>query len=252
MELTIRLPEDKLNDLITSLKKWIHRRTCQKQELLSLIGSLSFACKVVKCGRIFLRRLIDLSTTVSELHHYVTINKDARKDLEWWNEFLPLWNGVSFIQSPVVDSHELNLCTDASGIGIGGFYKGSWFSIPVEYDDELGIAYFELLAVLFAVFTWGKVWKNRQILLFTDNESICQIWSTGSCKSKDIMNLVRHLFFFIAQHNINLLLRHIPGRENNFADLLSRLQVAKFMSLCPDADTEPANVPEEALKLLER
>ena len=45
---TICLPPDKLNELQLLLYGWINRNKCTKRELLSLIGSLSFASKVVK------------------------------------------------------------------------------------------------------------------------------------------------------------------------------------------------------------
>ena len=44
--------------LLAELNQLYWRRRCLKRELLSLIGKLSFACKVVPPGRIFLRRLI--------------------------------------------------------------------------------------------------------------------------------------------------------------------------------------------------
>ena len=69
-----------------------------KRDLLSLIGFLSFACRVVKPGRMFLRRLIDLSTSVSSNNFFISINAEARLDLQWWQEFLPEWNGVEIIQ----------------------------------------------------------------------------------------------------------------------------------------------------------
>ena len=250
IDLTIRLPEEKLGELKSSLEIWIKRKKCTKRELLSLIGSLSFACKVVKSGRIFLRRLIDLSTTVSSLEHRITLNAEARKDILWWKEFLPYWNGVEIIQEEVVDSDSIRFFTDASGIGIGVFYDGSWFSLPIQNTKNLGIAYFELLAVLVATMTWGASWCNKQILILTDNQSICDIWFTGSCKDSDIMSLVRKLFFFTAKHNINLLMRHVPGKDNILADPLSRLQVERFASLCKDIVTRQALVPEEALLLL--
>ena len=67
----LRLPQDKLTQLTSELKQWHNHRSCTKRQLLSLIGSLSHASKVVRPGRTFLRRLIDLSTTVSELHHHI-------------------------------------------------------------------------------------------------------------------------------------------------------------------------------------
>lgn len=47
-------------------------RKVTKRRLLSLIGKLSFAAKAVPAGRLFLRRLIDLSCTARRLHHCIT------------------------------------------------------------------------------------------------------------------------------------------------------------------------------------
>ena len=68
--LCVRLPSDKLFQLQFLLQSWCSRKKCTKRDLLSLIGSLSFACKVVKPGRIFLRRLIDLSTSAFTSSHH--------------------------------------------------------------------------------------------------------------------------------------------------------------------------------------
>ena len=78
IEQIVKLPADKLSELMSMLDFWCNRRKCMKRELLSLIGKLCFAAKVVRPGRIFLRRLIDLSTSVTELHHHITLNASAR------------------------------------------------------------------------------------------------------------------------------------------------------------------------------
>ena len=57
------LPRDKLSELVAELHTWSSRKKCIKRELLSLIGKLNFACRIIAAGRIFLRRLIDLSNT---------------------------------------------------------------------------------------------------------------------------------------------------------------------------------------------
>ena len=91
----IRLPNDKYSDLHSQLAPWIGKKKCTKRELLSLIGKLSFAAKVVWSGRLFLRRLIDLNNTAHKLQHHTTPNAEARKDIQWWLDFLPTWNGIS-------------------------------------------------------------------------------------------------------------------------------------------------------------
>ena len=56
----LRLPEEKLSRLMSLLQEWGSKKSCQRKELDSLIGLLSHACKVVRPGRSFLRRLLDL------------------------------------------------------------------------------------------------------------------------------------------------------------------------------------------------
>ena len=62
----IRLPADKLQRLRTLLREWDGKKWCYRKELESLIGLLNHACKVVRSGRSFLRRMIDLLHAV---HH---------------------------------------------------------------------------------------------------------------------------------------------------------------------------------------
>ena len=84
-----------------------------------MIGKLSFACKVVPAGPIFLHRLIDLSCSVSKLHHHICITNEARLDLLWWSDFLPSWSGTSMIlESKWILSSAVQLFTDAAKAGV--------------------------------------------------------------------------------------------------------------------------------------
>ena len=240
---TIRLPSEKFQDLCTLLQHWEARKKCTKRELLSLIGSLSFACKVVKPGRMFLRRLIDLSTSVTNLNHHISLNAEAQADIHWWTEFFPSWNGIEFIQQEVVTSHSLQLFTDASFLGFGAVYRSHWFSMswPASFSHH-HINYLELFAILAVVYSWGHKWSNKQILFYTDSECITKIWKSGACRDRNIMKLVRALFLFSAKNNINILMQHIPGNFNILADHLSRLQVAKFHKLSDNMDQTPTKI----------
>ena len=103
-------------------------KKCTKRELLSLIGKLSFACKVVPAGSIFLKRMIDLSTKVDCLHHRIRITLDARMDMRWWLDFLPQWTGKSLIlEDHWTPGPKLQLYTDASGTnGWGAYWCSRW------------------------------------------------------------------------------------------------------------------------------
>ena len=109
----IHLPAEKLTRLRKELAGWRARKKCKKRELLSLIGLLSHACKVVRSGRSFLRRLIDLSTIPKHLEHYVRLNVEARSDIEWWVQYSQIWNGVSMTHLPNNTSPAAVLTSDA-------------------------------------------------------------------------------------------------------------------------------------------
>ena len=58
--LVLQLPEEKLTALRSLIASWKGRRWCLKSELQSLVGKLQHACKVVRPGRSFLRRVFEL------------------------------------------------------------------------------------------------------------------------------------------------------------------------------------------------
>ena len=95
----IHLPAGKLCRIQAQVRRWLGRRSCTKRELLSLIGSLHNAATVVKPGHVFLRRLIDLSSSVKHLHYRVRLNKEAFADLHWWDTFMTDWNGSPMLQT---------------------------------------------------------------------------------------------------------------------------------------------------------
>ena len=75
----LRLPPEKLANLLKLLQDWRGKKSCTKRDLLSIIGSLSHAAKVIRSGRAFLRRLIDLSKLAKRPHHHIRLSQEARR-----------------------------------------------------------------------------------------------------------------------------------------------------------------------------
>ena len=246
------LPDDKLQALLTELHSWSSRNKCLKRELLSLIGKLNFACRIIPAGRIFLRRLIDLSTSARLPHHHVTMNREARRDITWWLQFLPTWNGRAIIPEPHwTKSPDLELFTDASGsLGFGIFYMGHWISEPWPPQlQDRSIQWKELYPIAIACLIWGQQWSGKKLLFHCDNQAVVDIWASGTSRDPLIMHLVRSIFFSAATHHYTVLVTHIAGTNNSVADSLSRLQITLFRHLAPTADVEQTPVPKSALTL---
>ena len=131
IENSLRLPADKLEHIKHSLGCWRGLKACRKRYLLSLMGSLSHANKVVRPERAFLRRLIDLLMSAKQLDHFIRLNADARSDIEWWWQFIETWNGTSAAPSLVSQQPEVSITADASGTwGCGAYYNTHWFQLP--------------------------------------------------------------------------------------------------------------------------
>ena len=240
-----RVPQDKLSPLFADLHKFHSRHKCTKQELLSLIGRLSFAAKVIPAGRMFLRRLIEASTTVTSLHYHLHITKPIRADLDWWLTFASQWNGKAFfLDHDWTPSPAFQLFTDASQLGYGCYWRGHWLYGPWSRQQAArDIQWKELFAILVAATTWASHWRRKRLLVHCDNQTVVDICRTGTLKNTDLMRLICTLFFMAARHNFTLLINHIPGVDNSVADALSRLQFHRFCQLAPEADSEPTPTP---------
>ena len=90
LQMEVHLSPTKIQKLMSLVTSFRRRKKCTKRELLSLIGSFSFAARVVVPGWTFLSRMICLSCTVKRLDHFIYLNKGFRDDLDFWEKFLEI------------------------------------------------------------------------------------------------------------------------------------------------------------------
>ena len=173
--MTASISSERKQELLSALQSMIECRKCTKQQLLSLIGKLSFAGKVVPAGRIFLCRMIDLSCSVSRIHHHIRLTKEVRLDMYWWVNFLPQWSGTSCIlETKWTTTISMNLYTDASGtLGWGAYWSGRWLQAHWSLNDcKKDIVWKELFAIAAAVNSWGHYWRRKKVLFHCDSLSV--------------------------------------------------------------------------------
>ena len=251
----LRLPVDKLDRLRTLLGEWKDRKVCTRRELESLIGSLNHACKVVKPGRSFLRRMIDLLHragigTTPRPHHHIRLNREFRSDLQWWRKFIIGWNGVSYWKKK--DRPPIEVVSDASGHwGCGAWSGRQWLSM--QWPDgakALPIATKEFLPILISGVLWGHQWTKRGVQYYCDNEAVVAVIRSRTSKHPHLMHLLRCLFLVEAHFDMDVTCTHIPGKYNVLADDLSRNRACAFLSKVPGASLQPTPVPAPLLELL--
>lgn len=84
---------------------------------------------------------------------------------------------------------------------------------------------------------------NHPILLFTDNEGSVAVFNNQTCKDSKFMHMVKFMVLQCLKHNIVFRAKRIQEKLNDLADSLSRLRVAEFHRLAPNAQKHPTEVP---------
>lgn len=248
----LRLPEAKLAHLRHLLSIWSSRRCGTKRDLLSLIGYLHHAASIIKPGRIFVRRLIDLSAVPKALHHFVRLSEAARADIAWWTTFATRWNGLGFLSALGQTRPSVLVQSDASGCwGCGAKCERAWLQWQWSKDwVQLPIALKEMLPVTLAALTWGQHWQGRQVCFESDNTTVVSALRSYSCRQPGIMGLLRVLHFAAAEHRFTFTSRHIPGSLNTIADAISRNYALQEFQATGQLYRDPTPLKPEVLILL--
>lgn len=94
----------------------------------------------------------------------------------------------------------------------------------------------EVLPLLLVCRRFGGRWRNKKVLVFSDNVQLVTLVNKGSVSNSYCMDIIRYVFWECARFNFQLSASHIPGKSNKLADYLSRIgldgQLFKSFSLC--------------------
>ena len=249
------IPTSKRDKALVLILEILSRKRVWAKTLQRLAGILNFLLRAVLPGRPFIRRLYDVIGG-----HYgkynVSINGEVKSDIRVWQRFLDSdLVRVSFLDLDKSTSLSLDWYTDAAGsssLGMGACFGRRWMSLPwseCDFDQtrDPSIGYLELAAVVVSVWTWAPLIRDSRVQLWCDNQSVVQVVNKLTSKDKDMMDLVRCLVDKLLEFNIKVTMKHVPGVENVKADMLSRLQVEKFLErFGEDVDPTPV-IPDSRI-----
>jgi hypothetical protein len=245
----LRVPADKLSKAYAITTQILAGSSMSLHDVDSLAGFLGFCAPAVRLGRVFLRSLWSFSAGFpSSQSRFIRrrIPAALRNDLIWWRDLLPNWNGVCFFDTVVRPT--ISLFTDASGIGLGGFYirgiepfnsqlvpSNHAFAVPLPPSDpntQFDINQYEMEAIKSAFQLWGPLWASSTVRVFTDSKTSALDLLKQTLKSPANIPL-RQTLLLAATYDIILEPSWIEGSKNSLADALSRFDTATIANLCP-------------------
>ena len=232
---TLSIPDEKLAEIRQLCEQWVHKKNCTKNQLQSLLGSLLYITRCVRPARNFLNRMLQILR--DNVHtNFITLSHHFFQDLEWFRVFLHHFNGVTFYDNKLIH-HEVNL--DASLNGLGACFGNEVYALPLPVNFmNLHITQLEMLNVVVALKVWANIWANKRIKISCDNLAVVEILKSGKTRDPFLATCARNIWLITAMFNIDIILIHVPGVNNQVADLLSRWTItsnpqSKLMQILP-------------------
>lgn len=241
MDRTIGIPVDKINRALGELTHLLRAKKATVHYLQKLTGLLNFFCTAIYPGKAFTRRMYSkFSGSGLQKYHHVQVDKELQKDCQMWKTFLldPDNYTRPFTDFSIqLNALELKFFTYASFKVCAGYFDGRYFVQSWEHDiienSEANISLMELYAITVAIHLWAKYLKNMRVVIFSDSESSVTMVNRASSKCPRCMHLIRHITLVSMEHNVRFFLRHIKGKFNTIADLLSRGRVSECRRMLP-------------------
>ena len=235
----LRISEKRLRELSIEVNAWLDRSKATKRQILSLVGKLSFAAKVIRSGRAFISRLLAASKHVKALHHHVKLGRDAKLDLRWWSDCISTHNGVCYYNPTWPQEGVVDIFSDASGVAMGATCGNDWWQISFTgtyaYMRDRSINWREFYAALVSLATWAKILRGKPIIFHIDNMVVCNVLNSLYSPVQHLMDFVRPWCLLVETYNLQVAVVYINTKDNLDADDLSRLRSQEFLERNPSA-----------------
>ena len=244
VNMELSLPAEKLDRLHTEMLFFKDKTRATKRQLQRLCGLLAHCSKVVRGGRTFSRRVIDLLKGLPDGNPRVYLSQDFRKDLQWWSDFAKVFNGKANIIRHIDEDQRYvftDSCLKGYGFALDSDWQAGYFSsndspagldeldpehlhwVNVDVPSQDNINYLELVPVFQALERFSVPWSDKHVIVFTDNTQVVSMVNRGISENSNCMDMIRHMFWIAATNNIYVTARHIPGVMNVLPDTLSRI-----------------------------
>lgn len=151
----------------------------------------------------FCRRFYDSLSQVYKKHHYITISKTLRDNMEVSVKFISEFNGTKLFPYTSMhwstgDTLQILVSSDRSGsFGCGVVLGSHWTFLqrPLEwsFEDRRDLTYLVLVPVALAIQILGSKLQSKKNIMHIDNIAVVQIINQKTSKSSRVMSLLRPL-----------------------------------------------------------
>ena len=224
----VRVPQNRQMKILETVRMFSQKTSVSARDFLSLLGQLNAAADLVMLGWLHLRPLqISLHNQWKPQNlpysHQIVMKTEILQHLRWWLQEDLYHQGIPL----KIDPPSFTIFTNASLSGWGAqvepdglLFHGVW----TEDQSRLHINVLEMKAIFLSLSRAAHKVKNSTVLVSTDNTTVvAYIRRQGGTHSTELLEEAWNVLSLCLAHNIQLLVKHIPGRFNTLADRMSRV-----------------------------
>lgn len=181
-EMSVRIPETKLKEVLQECQKWLDRSRINKHHLQSLVGKLIYVSSCIEHGRRFTGRLLGLLRGM-EGRTWTSLSAEAKLDLRWFCQYASSGNGRALIMQDTDFFIECDACLNGGG-GNSATHYYKWRFDQQHMNRFKNIHSLEAVNLLVAYVTLAPLsyHKRLTVILLTDNIASSFALSTGKTK----------------------------------------------------------------------
>ena len=105
----------------------------------------------------------------------------------------------------------------------------------------------EFVVVILCIRLWGPHWSGQKVVIYCDNDAVCDTCSYQKPKDEKMQQLLREFLFWVCKFNFFPIMHKIASKENNVADYISRVYVKsdidKYFESCGYFNQASVNIP---------
>ncbi|THV00986.1 hypothetical protein K435DRAFT_656199 [Dendrothele bispora CBS 962.96] len=185
-------------------------------------------------------------------HAGIPINGEVYRDLTWFTNMLQTAIGVRFVDAQTWDDSEADFVgwTDASNSGLAFVYAGNGLVYQLNPNPKpiVDIFFRELLAILCLLHHVASFSSPpRRVLIHSDSLNSVEMLNSLRASESSHNSILLAIADIILKTGIDLRVRHIPGKDNIRADLLSRLLFDDYKHQFPSERVRTFEPPRELL-----
>ena len=249
IDMCLHVDKDKIVELKFELTNWARKTVAKKCELQSILGKLLWVSRAVRFSRIFVSRIIAEVRKLSKQTEKTTLSRDIKKDFLWWLKYMEVFSGVELIPPTTVS---LAVLGDAYPQGGGSWNPalGEYFSMRFPESmcsNDTPIHIKEFVIVLLCIRLWGPKWAGHRIVIYCDNDSVCDTCTYQKPKDLSLQQLLREFLYWVCKFNFFPVIHKIGTKENHIADFISRnhnpLDIERYLDSCGYPNQTRTEIP---------